>query len=274
MPLRDKPRDLPGLKNVLHLTTRIYSGSQPEGDEGFAALAKLGIRTIVSVDGAQPEVELAKKYGLRYIHVPIGYDAIPAQAGKMLAATIRTTEGPIYYHCHHGKHRGPAAAATACIAEGSLGSNEAVKILTLAGTGKEYAGLWRDVKSYVPPKKDDAKPELVSVAKIGSLTSAMVEIDHTADRLKLCEKAGWTTPRGHADLTPAHEALLLQEALHEARRNCTKGRPEAFVQELDKTEQAAAHLRDTITAGKPREASAEFTALQNNCTQCHVRYRN
>jgi protein tyrosine phosphatase (PTP) superfamily phosphohydrolase (DUF442 family) len=274
MPLRDKPRDLPGLKNVLHLTTRIYSGSQPEGEEGFAALAKLGIRTIVSVDGARPDVELAKKYGLRYIHVPIGYDGIPTQAGKALAATIRTSEGPIYYHCHHGKHRGPAAAAAACIAEATIGSDEAVKVLTLAGTGKEYAGLWRDVKAYVPPARDEKTPELVSVAKIGSLTSAMVGIDQTADRLKLCEKAGWSAPRDHADLTPAHEALMLQEALHEARRNCTKGRPDAFVQELEKTEQAAAHLRETIAAGKSHEASAEFTALQNNCTQCHARYRN
>jgi protein tyrosine phosphatase (PTP) superfamily phosphohydrolase (DUF442 family) len=274
MPLRDKPRDLPGLKNVLHLTARIYSGSQPEGDEGFAALAKLGVRTIVSVDGARPDLELAKKYGLRYIHVPIGYDGIPAQAGKALAATIRTTEGPIYYHCHHGKHRGPAAAAAACMAEGTIGSDEAVKVLTLAGTGKEYAGLWRDVKAYSPPKKGDSQPELVSIAKIGSLTSAMVTIDQTADRLKLCEKAGWSAPRDHADLTPEHEALMLQESLHEARRNCTTGRPKEFLQQLEATEKAATRLQDTLAAGKSREASAQFTALQNNCTQCHARYRN
>jgi hypothetical protein len=274
MPLRDKPRELPGLHNVLHLTDRIYSGSEPEGEEGFAALSKLGVRTIVSVDGARPNVELARKYGLRYIHVPIGYDGIPTQAGKALAATIRTTEGPIYYHCHHGKHRGPAAAAAACIAEGALGSDEAVKVLTLAGTGKEYAGLWRDVAAYVPPKKGDKLPSLVAIADVGSLTRAMVQIDHAADRVKLCEKAGWSAPREHSDLSPDHELLILQESLHEARRNCTAGRPKVFVQELEKTEQAAASLRAMIAAGKSREASAEFAALQNNCIQCHARYRN
>ncbi len=274
MPLRDKPRDLPGLQNVLHLTDRIYSGSQPEGEEAFAALAKLGIRTVVSVNGARPNVELARKYGLRYIHVPIGYDGIPAEAGKALAATIRTTEGPIYYHCHHGTHRGPAAAAAACVAEGSLGNTDAVKILTLAGTGKEYAGLWRNVKAYVPPRQGVQLPKLVSIAEVGSLAKAMVGIDQAADRVKLCEKAAWSTPRDHADLTPVHEVLILQEALHEARRNCTAGRPKEFVQKLEKTENAAARLRETIAAGKSREATAEFTALQNNCTQCHVRYRN
>jgi hypothetical protein len=274
MPLLDKPRDLPGLQNVLHLTSRIYSGSEPEGEEGFAALAKLGIRTIVSVDGARPNVDLARKYGLRYIHVPIGYNGIPPQAGKALAATIRTTEGPIYYHCHHGKHRGPSAAAEACVAEGSLGSAEAEKVLTLAGTSKEYAGLWRDVAAYVPPKRDEELPVLVPVAEVGSLTHAMVEIDHAADRVKLCEKAGWTVPRDHSDLSPQHEALILQESLHEAGRNCTKGRPKAFVQELKNAETAAARLRDTIAAGKSREATAAFAVLQNNCTQCHAHYRN
>jgi protein tyrosine phosphatase (PTP) superfamily phosphohydrolase (DUF442 family) len=274
MPLRDKPRDLPGLKNVLHLTDRIYSGSQPEGEEGFAALAKLGVRTIVSVDGARPDVERAKKYGLRYIHVPIGYDGIPSQAGKALAATIRSTEGPIYYHCHHGKHRGPASAAAACVAEGSISNTNALKILTLAGTGKEYAGLWRDVKAYVPPTRDEKVPELVSVAMVGSLAKAMVEIDGAADRVKLCEKAAWSTPQDHTDLKPEHEVLILQEALHEARRNCTSGRPQAFIQELEKTEAAAIRLRKTIAAGKLHEATADFAALQNNCTQCHVRYRN
>jgi protein tyrosine phosphatase (PTP) superfamily phosphohydrolase (DUF442 family) len=274
MPLRDKPRDLPGLQNVLHLSDRIYSGSQPEGEEGFASLAKLGIRTIVSVDGARPNVELARKYGLSYIHVPIGYDGISPQAGKALAATIRTTEGPIYYHCHHGKHRGPSAAAAACVAEGSPGGPEAVKVLTLAGTGKEYAGLWRDVAAYVPPRQGEKLPELVSVSEVGSLTRAMVEIDQAADRIKLCEKAGWAAPRDHTDLSPDHEILILQESLHEAGRNCTKGRPKAFVQELDKTEQGAARLRETVAAGKAREASAAFAALQNNCTQCHASYRN
>ena len=259
---------------MLHLTDRIYSGGEPQGEEAFAALAKLGIHTIVSVDGAQPNVELARKYSIRYIHVPMGYDGIAPAAGKAIAATIRTTEGPIYYHCHHGKHRGPSAAAAACVAEGAMTSTDAVKILALAGTGKEYAGLWRDVAAYVPPKPGEQLPTLVPIAKVALLVTAMVEIDRAVERVKLCEKAAWAAPKDHPDMSASHEMLMIEESLREARRNCSAGRAKAFVENLEKTEQAARHLRTTIAAGKSREATSEFAALQANCVQCHARYRN
>src|SRR5262249_601182 len=64
------PAEYPGLHNVFRLTERLYSGSSPEGEEGFLSLQRLGIKTIISVDGARPEVERARKLGLRYVHLP------------------------------------------------------------------------------------------------------------------------------------------------------------------------------------------------------------
>src|SRR5438094_677830 len=81
--------------------------SSPDGDEGFHSLQQLGIKTIVSVDGARPEVDLARKYGLRYVHLPIGYDAVPREQALRIARAIRDLPGPVYIHCHHGRHRGP-----------------------------------------------------------------------------------------------------------------------------------------------------------------------
>src|SRR5262245_19124190 len=60
--------EIPGVHNAFRATERIYSGSQPEGNEAFAAIAKLGVKTIVSVDGSKPDVEAARNYGLRYVH--------------------------------------------------------------------------------------------------------------------------------------------------------------------------------------------------------------
>jgi hypothetical protein len=34
--------EIPGIHNAFHVTDKVYSRSQPEGDEAFAALAKLG----------------------------------------------------------------------------------------------------------------------------------------------------------------------------------------------------------------------------------------
>ena len=52
----------------------VFSGAQPLHADHFASLRALGIDTLVSVDGAVPDVETARRFGLRYIHIPIGYD--------------------------------------------------------------------------------------------------------------------------------------------------------------------------------------------------------
>src|SRR5690348_5650109 len=56
-----------GLHNVYRITEKLYSGSSPDGDEGFRSLAKLGVKTIISVDGMKPDVEAAHKHGMRYV---------------------------------------------------------------------------------------------------------------------------------------------------------------------------------------------------------------
>src|SRR4051812_33660083 len=70
------PIEIRGIENAFRLSPRLYSGSQPEGARSFAALRDLGIRTIVTVDGSMPDVETARKFGLRYVHLPVGYDGI------------------------------------------------------------------------------------------------------------------------------------------------------------------------------------------------------
>jgi protein tyrosine phosphatase (PTP) superfamily phosphohydrolase (DUF442 family) len=104
--------EAPGLHNVYRLTQGLYSSS-PEGDQGFASLRALGVLTVLSVDGVRPDIERAHKYGLRYVHLPIGYDGMPSQQALRVARAVRDLPGPVHVHCHHGKHRGPAAAAVA-----------------------------------------------------------------------------------------------------------------------------------------------------------------
>jgi hypothetical protein len=50
-----------GIHNLFRVTANLYSGSGPEGEKAFAALAKLGVKTVISVDGAKPDLENAKK---------------------------------------------------------------------------------------------------------------------------------------------------------------------------------------------------------------------
>src|SRR5262249_42798824 len=154
----------------------------------------------------------------------IGYDGVPDRAAGALAHAARAAEGPIYVHCHHGKHRGPAAAAILFATTGAAQGKEALKILGVVGTGKEDSGLWRGVEAYREPPSEAELRELVEIAEVGSFAAAMAAVDRQWDKIKLCRDSNWETPREHPDLSPVQVALLLREALHEARRRAPDGR--------------------------------------------------
>src|SRR5262249_9425334 len=150
------PLQLPGLHNVFQITEKLYSGSSPEGDEGFSSLQKLGVKTIISVDGAKPDTERAHKYELRYVHLPIGYDGVPREQALRIAKAVRDLPGPIYLHCHHGKHRGPAAAAVAhlCL-DDKCPVEAALAVLKKAGTDPHYTGLYAAPVKLKRPSKEE-----------------------------------------------------------------------------------------------------------------------
>ncbi len=265
---------LAGLENFLQASPRVFVGGEPHGEAAFAALAERGIKTVVSVDGARPNVELAKKYGLRYVHIPIGYDGIPKEAGAALARLVKDAESPFYIHCHHGKHRGPAAAAAACIAAGELDAAGAEALLKRAGTSPGYRGLWRDVAAYKPPPPGAPLPELVSVAQVDSLAAAMSKVDRSFDRLKLCAAVGWKTPEDHPDLSPQQEALLLREQLRESARHLAGDYDQHFRDWLAQSEANALNLERALQRGDVRTAASEFRQLETSCKRCHEAYRD
>jgi protein tyrosine phosphatase (PTP) superfamily phosphohydrolase (DUF442 family)/soluble cytochrome b562 len=268
------PCDRPGLQHVLRLSDTIYSGGQPLGDEGFETLRQLGITTVVSVDGARPLVERAHSFGLRYVHIPLGYGGIPAEAGAALARLVREVEAPIYFHCHHGQHRGPAAAAVACLAAGAINHRQALEVLERAGTSRDYQGLWRDVAAYTPPPPESQLPELVETAVVRSLAASMAQVDQSFDSMKRSRDAHWRAPVDRPGFDPALEALLIQETLHEAARNLTTSRDAAFQHGLADAERLAGELQRALKHGELAAAEQHFVRLQHACTACHRKYRD
>lgn len=148
--------DVDGLHNVFRICDKLYSGSMPEGDKGFESLKILGIKTILSVDGAKPEVDRAKKQGLRYVHVPVGYNGITRGQAIQIAKAVCGLSGPFYIHCHHGKHRGPAAAAIARLcSDEKCHVEQALAVMRGAGTDPRYQGLFKSVREFQRPKTED-----------------------------------------------------------------------------------------------------------------------
>jgi protein tyrosine phosphatase (PTP) superfamily phosphohydrolase (DUF442 family) len=265
--------------NLFRATTNVFSGSSPSGDSAFAEIARLGVKTLISVDGSRPEVETAHKHGLRYIHLPIGYDGVPTHRVAELARAAQSSAGPIYVHCHHGLHRGPAAVAVICQAIAGWTTNQAVSWLKQAGTATDYPGLYRSAMDFRPPEASAliGIVELPEVARASSLVEAMVTMDAEFDRLKAAQKAGWSKIPNEPDLTPAHPATILWEHLRElARTDDTAKRPEDYRTKLANAEKASDQfrtlLRDASSNTAPRDAA--FKSLGQSCAACHKQYRN
>ena len=206
------------MPNAYEIHIEVISGGLPEGDDAFRELADLGVKTVICVDGAKPDVALASKYGLRSVHLPHGYDGIPASRVMELAKAIRDLPGVVYIHCHHGKHRSPTAAAVACVAAGLLEPADAETVLKTAGTSEAYRGLYQSARIARPldPQQLDALAvEFPSIATIPPLAESMVAIDHLHDGLREMAEADSHPPDKRPDAAPAHRALLLYEQLSE-----------------------------------------------------------
>jgi protein tyrosine phosphatase (PTP) superfamily phosphohydrolase (DUF442 family) len=278
------PVEVDGLHNVFRVSPQLYSGSGPDSARAFAALARMGVNTLISVDGARPDVETARKLGLRYIHIPIGYNGVPREKVLQLAKAMKELRAPFYLHCHHGKHRGPAAAAVARLcADEQCSVAEALQFLKKAGTDPRYKGLFESVEKLVRPEMEEwrnARP-LVETAPVVGLTQAMVAIDHAFDNLKLAHKAGWKTPPDHPDIDPPHEALQLLEQYQElGRQPAMLKKPADFRRWLHEGEIAVRDLeqilRQARRTGKLDEKAAEriFFRAGAVCNACHAKYRD
>ncbi|MEP6667747.1 MAG: hypothetical protein ABJF10_01255 [Chthoniobacter sp.] len=270
------------LHNVFKVDAALYSGNAPEDEAAFRELARLGVKTIVTVDGTKPNVALAHQYGMRYVHLPFGYDGLPQARGVELARAVQVAEaeGPVYLHCHHGKHRSPTAAAVVCRTLDGWTTEQAIDFLHQAGTAPDYAGLYRDVRAFQPPPATELahmRRDFPETAQTPPMVDTMVAIDQHCDALKAAQKTGWRDVPGHPGTSPAQMAVLMWELFREAARDPeTRKRGEDYAAKLAEGEKAADALRtvlgDATQAGAARDGA--FQQVTQTCTACHKAHRN
>jgi protein tyrosine phosphatase (PTP) superfamily phosphohydrolase (DUF442 family) len=276
------PRDYAGIHNVVAFHEGFYSGSVPEGDEGFRTLAAMGVRTIISVDGAPPDVERARAHGLRYIHLPIGYNGFDEQRRLELARAGRDSlrEGPVYIHCHHGKHRSAGAAAAVAATLGWATPEEMVERMKVSGTAPSYQGLYACAANarVVPAAELERVPaDFPEVSPPSTFVKGMVEMDEVMEHLKAIEKAGWRVPQDHPDLVPVAEAGRLENLLRvHAEGERARSKPPEFAAGMLESAALAQRLEDWLGAGdkSPEELSSQLRLIGASCKDCHVKWRD
>jgi hypothetical protein len=201
-----------------------------------------------------------------------------------LAKEIHDLPKPIYIHCHHGKHRGPAAAAIAhlCLDERCT-IDTVIAEMRRAGTDPHYRGLYAAPKTFRRPSPEElarVPAEFPEVAPVAALAELMVGIDERWENLKEVRTAGWKTPPGKPDIDPPHEALQLGEHYREAGRlRPVREHPEEFRRRLADAERGAKELEGVLrtmksTGGDAAVAEKAFRQANAACSQCHAKYRD
>ena len=276
-----KPVHLPGLHNVVAYHDNYYSGGVPESSEAFDTLKFLGIKTVISVDGAIPDVKSAEARGIRYIHLPIGYNGFDDTRRLELARATRDAlnDGPVYIHCHHGKHRSAAAAAAAVTALGYMSADDAIARMKVSGTAPNYIGLYACVASTTAvdlTTLDSVPADFPSVSKPADFVQAMLDLDEMLDHLTQIKNANWKAPADHPDLVPAAEAGRLADTpriLAESSR-AQREKP-GFAQALLDDSANAQRLEDSILAGADSATLTDHLKLvAASCKDCHAKYRD
>jgi protein tyrosine phosphatase (PTP) superfamily phosphohydrolase (DUF442 family) len=273
-----KAVDATGLHNMVAYSGECISGAVPEGEAGLATLKAMGIKTVVSVDGATPDVAAAEALGLRYIHLPISYDTVSPERQRELAQVIANAEGPIYMHCHHGKHRSAAALGSAMVLAGKLTPEQAVERMKVSGTSKDYQGLWKAVQEAQPLPAAALQADVTKfpkVSKVSGLVALMNELDVVIDNVKASHGAAWGVPANHPDLVPAKETKRLA-SVYEQMQSDPESReyPADYQSMLEKSLAAARALDAAVRSGDKTAADAQYSIVQKGCKECHKVYRD
>ena len=276
------PRDYPGIRNAVAYHDGLISGSVPEADAGFATLQAMGMKTVISVDGAAPPINKAAAHGIRYIHLPIGYNGFNDARKLELTRAARDAlaTGPVYIHCHHGKHRSAAAAATIAASLAWMSPKQAVERMKISGTAPNYTGLYACVANAAaldPAAINSVAPDFPSIAPPLGLVKAMVELDEITDHLKAIEKSGWKAPSDHPDLIPAAEAGRMADLLRiQTEGSYAKRKPDAFTTLLHENSSNAQTLENLLLAGEKDHVrlSSQFKLIAASCKDCHAKYRD
>jgi len=258
---------VPGIERALRIDDRLVVGASPSV-ASYRSLHELGIRVVVSVDGKPPDLEVIRAAGLRSIHLPIDYSGIEPDRLRSLARLAATETEPVYVHCHHGRHRAPAAAAILWMLRTSGSPDAALGILEKAGTARAYSGLWSAVRTHRAPDGSCLDAPLPERVEVAGIIASMIEIDRLREALEI------EPVTGHAGGDDS--AILVLEQLRELDRLDPTGRvgDRWWVMDLDASIRAAealvAHVPDP---GRPDLRRTLLDRLDATCTACHARHR-
>lgn len=91
--------DIAGLDNFAKVTEGLYRGAQLDKD-GFAALKKIGIKTVINMRSSHSDRDLRAGLGLQYFEIlSDAGDLDDSQAAAFLKVALNPANQPVFVHC-------------------------------------------------------------------------------------------------------------------------------------------------------------------------------
>lgn len=140
------------IDNFARVNDSYYRGAQPEGDD-FAALATLGVKTVINLigdDDLDPSEQASvERHGMRYIHIPMSTRKNPTQQqlDTFFSIVNDPASGPVYVHCVGGRHRTGVMTAVYRMTRDGISGVDAFKEMKQFNYGPDF--LHPEFKKFV-----------------------------------------------------------------------------------------------------------------------------
>ena len=143
---RVQPRnDIAGLPNFVQVSAGLYRGAQPD-QQGFRALKKMGVRTIINLRAKFDDVPLLGGLGFRYIRIPINsWSLSDEDVVTFLQVVTDCSNQPVFVHCQHGADRTGIMVAIYRMYAQEWSKKEAVEELNDFG----FHLVWINLRNYL-----------------------------------------------------------------------------------------------------------------------------
>jgi len=136
--------DVPGVPNFHQVDENIYRGAQPHG-QGFASLAKIGIKTVIDLRGENSEESAVQRAGMHYVRLRWSGFKAPddSQIATVLSLLNDNSAWPVFVHCRRGADRTGTAIACYRIAHDHWSNQQALAEAKTFGMSSLEAAMQR-----------------------------------------------------------------------------------------------------------------------------------
>jgi protein tyrosine/serine phosphatase len=143
-----------GVGNFHVVNEHIYRGAQPSA-EGFQALAKMGVKTVIDLreaDQAAGEKVMVEAAGMKFISVPMRGMEKPSLASVERALSVLNDKdaGKVFVHCRRGADRTGTVVACYRISHDHWDNGRALSEAKSNGMAWIQKAMQHFVKSYRP----------------------------------------------------------------------------------------------------------------------------